>query len=75
MGRTTRAPTQRVAQREEVDVEALLRDADAAEAAARATLPTPAQERAIIKAAEALAGSDAGVPAKSRAAVVQLDIS
>ena len=58
---------------EEVDeVEALLRQAEAAEAAARATLPTPAEERAIIAAAEALAGSDEGVPAKSRAAVHRL---
>lgn len=54
-------------------MDALLREADAADAAARATLPSPAQERAIIEAAEALAGSDAGVPAKSRAAVVRLE--
>ena len=46
---------------EEVDVEALLREAEAAEAAAQATLPTLEQERVIIKAAEALAGSEAGV--------------
>jgi hypothetical protein len=58
---------------EEVDIEALLREADAADAAARATLPTAGQERAIIAAAEALAGSEEGVPAKSRA-VVQLQM-
>jgi len=46
---------------------------EAAEAAARATLPTPEEERAIIDAAEALAGGDAGVPAKSRAAVLRLE--
>ena len=40
----------------EVDIEALLREAEAAEAAARATLPTPEEERVIIAAAEALAG-------------------
>jgi len=58
---------------EEVDVEALLREAEAAEAAAQATLPTLEQERVIIKAAEALAGSEAGVPAKSRAVVLRLE--
>jgi hypothetical protein len=57
---------------EEVDIEALLREADAADAAARATLPTAEQERAIIAAAEALAGSEEGVPAKSRAVVQPL---
>ena len=57
---------------EEVDVEALLREAEAADAAARATLPTPEQERVIIAAAEALAGSEEGVPAKSRAVVQRL---
>lgn len=56
---------------EEVDVEALLREAEAADAAARATVPTPEQERSIIAAAEALAGSEEGVPAKSRAAVLE----
>ena len=50
---------------EEVDVEALLREAEAADAAARATLPTPEQERVIIAAAEALAGSEEGVPEKA----------
>jgi len=49
------------------EIEALLRAADEADAAARATLPNAAQVRAIIDAAEALAGSEAGVPAKSRA--------
>ena len=34
----------------EVDVEALLREADAADAAARAALPTPEEERVIINA-------------------------
>ena len=48
------------------EVERLLRQAEAAEAAARATLMSPEQERVVIDAAEALAGSDAGVPAKSR---------
>jgi hypothetical protein len=57
---------------EEVDIEALLREADAADAAVRATLPTAEEERAIIAAAEALAGSEAGVPAKSRAVVERL---
>jgi hypothetical protein len=55
-----------------VDIEALLREADAADAAVRATLPTAEEERAIIAAAEALAGSEAGVPAKSRAVVERL---
>ena len=49
------------------EIEALLRAADEADAAARATLPNAAQVRATIDAAEALAGSEAGVPAKSRA--------
>ena len=57
---------------EQVDIEALLREADAADAAVRATLPTAEEERAIIAAAEALAGSEAGVPAKSRAVVERL---
>ena len=57
---------------EEVDVEALLREADAADAAAQALLRTPEQERTIIAAAEALAGSEEGVPAKSRAVVERL---
>ena len=47
-----------------VDVDALLRRADAAYAAARATMPSPEEERAVVAAAEALlAGSEAGVPA------------
>ena len=45
----------------EADIEALLRQAEAADAAARATLTTPEEERAIIDAAETLAGSEAGV--------------
>ena len=40
---------------EEVDVKALLRAADVADLAARTTLPTLEEERAIINAAEALA--------------------
>ena len=55
------------------DIEELLRAAEAAEAEACATLPTAEEERRIIDAAEALAGSDAGVPAKSRAAVLRLE--
>ena len=51
----------------------LMRAAEAAEAAARATLVSPEEERVIIDAAEALAGSDAGVPAKTRAVVLQLE--
>ena len=35
--------------------------------------PRPAEERAIIEAAETLAGSEAGVPAKSRAVVLRLE--
>ena len=58
---------------EEADIEALLRQAEAADAAARATLTTPEEERAIIEAAETLAGSEAGVPPKSRAVVLRLD--
>ena len=58
---------------EEVDVLALLREADAVDAAARAALPTPEEERVIIDAAETLAGSEAGVPAKSRAVVLRLE--
>ena len=58
---------------EEADIEALLRQAEAADAAARATLTTPEEERAIIEAAETLAGSEAGVPAKSRAVVLRLE--
>ena len=38
------------------DIEELLRAAEAAEAAALATLPTAEEERVIIDAAEALAG-------------------
>ena len=48
------------------DIEELLRAVEAAEAAARATLPTPEEERAIIDAAEALAGGDAGVKGGGR---------
>ena len=55
------------------DIEELLRAAEAAEAAASATLPTAEEERVIIDAAEKLAGGDAGVPAKSRAAVLRLE--
>ena len=54
----------------------LMRAAEAAEAAARTTLVSPEEERVIIDAAEALAGtrgSDAGVPAKTRAVVLQLE--
>ena len=69
---TERMQTKTTTSVEEVDVEALLREAEAADAAARATLRTPEQERSIIAAAEALAGSKAGVPAKSRAAVQRL---
>ena len=58
---------------EEADIEALLRQAEAADAAARATLTTPEEERVIIEAAETLAGSEAGVPAKSRAVVLRLE--
>ena len=54
------------------DLEALLRAAEAAEAAARATRPSAEEERRIIDAAEALAGSEAGVPAKSRMVVLRL---
>ena len=49
----------------------LMRAAEAAEAAARTTLVSPEEERVIIDAAEALAGSDAGVPAKTRAVVLR----
>ena len=57
------------------NIEELLRAAEpeAAEAAASATLPTAEEERVIIDAAEKLAGGDAGVPAKSRAAVLRLE--
>ena len=51
------------------ELDALVRQADALEAEARATQPTPEEERRIIDAAEALAGGDAGVPPKSRMAV------
>mgnify|MGYP006145464785 CR=1 FL=1 len=57
----------------EVDVEALLRAAEAADAAAAATLISPEEERVIINAAEALASSEAGVPAKSARAVQALE--
>ena len=50
-------------------VDELLRRAAEADAAAAATLPSAEEERATIAAAEALAGSEAGVPAKSRKAV------
>ena len=56
-----------------VEVEELLHAAEAAEAEARAMLPTAAEERAIIDAAEELAGGEAGVPAKSRAVVLVLE--
>ena len=46
------------------EIEELLRAAEAAEAEACAMLPTAAEERAIIDAAEELAGGEAGVPAK-----------
>ena len=49
----------------------LMRAAEAAEAAARTTLVSPEEERVIIDAAGALAGSDAGVPAKTRAVVLR----
>ena len=55
------------------DIEELLRRAGEADAAAAATLPSAAKERAVIDAAEALAGSDAGVPPKSRAAIIALE--
>ena len=45
---------------QEVDIEALLREAEAADAAARATLPTPEEERVIIAAAEALGAIGGG---------------
>ena len=54
-------------------VDELLRRAAEADAAAAATLPSAEEERATIAAAEALAGSEAGVPAKSRKAVVGLE--
>ena len=61
----------------EVDVEALLavarRAAEAADAAAAATLISLEEERVIINAAEALASSEAGVPAKSARAVQALE--
>ena len=52
---------------------ALLREADAVDKASRAALPTPEEERVIIDAADTLAGSEAGVPAKSRAVVLRLE--
>ena len=55
------------------EIEELLRAAEAAEAEACAMLPTAAEERAIIDAAEELAGGEAGVPAKSRAVVLRLE--
>ena len=55
------------------EIEELLRAAEAAEAEARATLPTAAEERAIVDAAEELAGGEEGVPAKSRAVVLRLE--
>ena len=55
------------------DIDELLRQAAAADAAAAATLPSAEEERATIAAAEALAGSEAGVPAKSRAAIISLE--
>ena len=61
------------AEANEVDIDALLREADAADAALRAAQPSAEQERVIIAAAEALAGSEAGVPAKSRAVVQRLE--
>ena len=50
------------------EIEELLRAAEAAEAEACAMLPTAAEERAIIDAAEELAGGEAGVPAKTQVA-------
>ena len=51
----------------------LVRQAEAAGEAAKATLMSKEQERVTIDAAEALAGSAAGVPAKSRKVVCQLE--
>ena len=56
-----------------MDIEELMRAAEAAETAAQATLASPEEERRIMDAAETLAGSDAGVPAKSRRAVLNLE--
>ena len=55
------------------DIEELLRRAAQADAAAAATLPSLEEERATIAAAEELAGGEAGVPPKSRAAIVALE--
>ena len=57
----------------EDDVEALLLAAEAADAAAAATLISPEEERMVMNAAEALANSEAGVPAKSARAVQALE--
>ena len=55
------------------EIEEMMRAAEAAEAEACATLPTAEEERGIMDAAEALAGGEAGVPAKSRAAILRLE--
>ena len=57
---------------EMVDVAALLRKSDAAYAAAYAAKASPEEERAVVAAAEALAGSEAGEAAKSRKAICSL---
>ena len=58
---------------EAVDIDELVRQAEAAEAAAAATLPSPEEVRTLVAAAEALAATEAGVPPKSAAVILQLE--
>ena len=59
---------------EAVDIDELVRQAEAAEAAAAATLPSPEEVRTLVAAAEALAATEAGVPPKSAAVILQLSV-
>ena len=59
----------------DVDVEELMRQAEALEAEALPPKSISAQEeRDVIDAAERLAGSEAGVPAKSRAVIQSMTV-
>ena len=58
---------------ETIDNDELVRQVEAAEAAAAATLPSAEEVRTLVAAAEALAASEAGVPPKSAAVILQLE--
>ena len=60
---------------EAVDIDELVRQAEAAEAAAAATLPSPEEVRTLVAAAEALAATEAGVPPKSAAVILLLQFT